>query len=169
MIRRSSAFRAATCCGGIFFLSALHAASPPALESTTGMVVTAQHEASEVGAAILRQGGNAIDAAVAVGYALAVTHPCCGNIGGGGFMVIHLADGRNTFLNFRERAPLGASAGMFLDERGNAIAAKSMMAIWLWACRAQCSGWKLRARSTARCRAPCSSHPRSASRPAASY
>jgi gamma-glutamyltranspeptidase/glutathione hydrolase len=90
------------------------------------MVVTAQHEASEVGAAILRQGGNAIDAAVAVGYALAVTHPCCGNIGGGGFMVIHLADGRNTFLNFRERAPLGASAGMYLDERGNPIAAKSV-------------------------------------------
>ena len=81
------------------------AAAPLELESSDGMVVTAQHTASEVGAEILRQGGNAIDAAVAVGYALAVTHPCCGNLGGGGFMTIHLADGRNTFLNFREKAP----------------------------------------------------------------
>ena len=70
---------------------------------------SSQHYASEVGAAVLRQGGNAIDAAVAVGYALAVTHPCCGNLGGGGFMVIHLADGRNSFINFRERAPLAAT------------------------------------------------------------
>src|SRR5580692_7570368 len=81
------------------------AAAPLPLESTDGMVVTAQHEASDVGAAILRQGGNAIDAAVAVGYALAVTHPCCGNLGGGGFMLIHFADGKNTFINFREKAP----------------------------------------------------------------
>jgi gamma-glutamyltranspeptidase/glutathione hydrolase len=97
----------------------LHAAAPAALESREGMVVTAQHAASDVGAAILRQGGNAVDAAVAVGYALAVTHPCCGNLGGGGFMTIHLADGRNTFINFRETAPAAASAGMFLDAHGN--------------------------------------------------
>jgi gamma-glutamyltranspeptidase/glutathione hydrolase len=90
------------------------------------MVVTSQHLASEVGAAILRQGGNAIDAAVAVGYALAVTHPCCGNLGGGGFMTIHLADGKNTFINFRERAPLAATAGMFLDGQGNPIVGKSL-------------------------------------------
>ena len=102
------------------------AAAPLELESTQGMVVSAQHEASEVGAAILRQGGNAIDAAVAVGYALAVTHPCCGNIGGGGFMTIHLADGRNTFLNFREKAPLAARADMFLDSHGNVAAEKSL-------------------------------------------
>src|ERR1700721_4655898 len=91
-----------------------HAAAPPALESADGMVVTAQHLASDVGAAILRQGGNAVDAAVAVGYALAVTHPCCGNLGGGGFMTIHLADGRNTFTNFRERHRLGRRAICFL-------------------------------------------------------
>jgi gamma-glutamyltranspeptidase/glutathione hydrolase len=90
------------------------------------MVVTAQHLASDVGAGILRQGGNAVDAAVAVGYALAVTHPCCGNLGGGGFMTIHLADGRNTFINFREKAPLAASADMFLDGRGNPVSAKSV-------------------------------------------
>jgi gamma-glutamyltranspeptidase/glutathione hydrolase len=103
-----------------------HAAAPAALESAEGMVVTAQHLASDVGAAILRQGGNAVDAAVAVGYALAVTHPCCGNLGGGGFMTIHLADGRNTFINFREKAPLAARADMFLDARGNPVSGKSL-------------------------------------------
>src|ERR1700733_4608066 len=103
----------------------LQAAAPLELESAQGMVVTAQHHASDVGAAILAQGGNAIDAAVAVGYALAVTHPCCGNIGGGGFMTIHLADGRDTFINFREKAPMAARADMYLDAAGNPSAAKS--------------------------------------------
>jgi gamma-glutamyltranspeptidase / glutathione hydrolase len=107
-------------------LAPAHAAAPAALESSNGMVVTAQHLASDAGAAILRQGGNAVDAAVAVGYALAVTHPCCGNLGGGGFMIIHMADGRNTFLNFREKAPLAARADMFLDARGNPISDKSV-------------------------------------------
>src|SRR5229473_5471006 len=103
-----------------------HAAAPAALESADGMVVTAQHLASDVGAAVLRQGGNAVDAAVAVGYALAVTHPCCGNLGGGGFMTIHLADGRNIFINFREKAPQAAKWNMFLDSAGNAVAEKSL-------------------------------------------
>jgi gamma-glutamyltranspeptidase / glutathione hydrolase len=103
----------------VFLPWAAHAAAPLELESNQGMVVTSQHLASDVGAAILRQGGNAVDAAVAVGYALAVTHPCCGNLGGGGFMTIHLADGKNTFINFREKAPLAARADMFLDARGN--------------------------------------------------
>jgi gamma-glutamyltranspeptidase/glutathione hydrolase len=103
----------------------VHAAAPSALESSTDMVVTAQHSASEVGAAVLAQGGNAIDAAVAIGYALAVTHPCCGNLGGGGFMIIHLANGKDTFINFREKAPLAARANMFLDARGNPIAVAS--------------------------------------------
>jgi gamma-glutamyltranspeptidase/glutathione hydrolase len=70
------------------------AADPAPVAASQGMVVTAQHIASDVGAAILRQGGNAIDAAVAVGYALAVTYPEAGNLGGGGFMTIRLADGR---------------------------------------------------------------------------
>ena len=90
------------------------------------MVVTSQHLASDIGAEVLRRGGNAIDAAVAVGYALAVTHPCCGNLGGGGFMLIHLKDGRNAFINFRERAPLAATAGMYLDAKGDPIADKSL-------------------------------------------
>jgi gamma-glutamyltranspeptidase / glutathione hydrolase len=107
-------------------VGAVHAAAPLELESSTGMVVTSQHLASDVGAAILRQGGNAIDAAVAVGYALAVTHPCCGNLGGGGFMTIHLADGRNTFINFREKAPMAARPGMFLDAHGHVDGNKSL-------------------------------------------
>jgi gamma-glutamyltranspeptidase/glutathione hydrolase len=107
-------------------LSGVRAAALPPLESAAGMVVSAQHYASEVGASVLRQGGNAIDAAVAVGYALAVTHPCCGNIGGGGFMIMHLADGRESFINFRERAPLAAGADMYLDAQGNAVAARSI-------------------------------------------
>src|SRR5476649_123573 len=94
----------------------LYAASNPAVEAKNGMVVTSQYLASQVGVDILKMGGNAIDAAVAVGYAQAVVNPCCGNIGGGGFMTIHLADGRETFINFREQAPAKASAYMFLED-----------------------------------------------------
>jgi gamma-glutamyltranspeptidase/glutathione hydrolase len=89
------------------------------------MVVTSQHLATEVGLQILKEGGNAIDAAVAVGYALAVVHPCCGNIGGGGFMTIHLASGRNVFLDFREKAPLKATPTMFQNAAGNVVPGRS--------------------------------------------
>jgi gamma-glutamyltranspeptidase/glutathione hydrolase len=82
------------------------------------MVVSREAHASEAGAATLRAGGNAVDAAVAVGFALAVTHPQAGNLGGGGFMLIRFSDGRATFLDFRERAPLAASANMYLDAAG---------------------------------------------------
>ena len=85
------------------------------------MVVSAHRLASEVGVRVLVAGGNAIDAAVALGYALAVVDPCCGNIGGGGFMTIHLADGRETFINFRETAPAAASSSMYLDAQGKPI------------------------------------------------
>ncbi len=101
--------------------SPVRAASPPAVESSRFMVVAAQHLAAEAGAAILRQGGNAIDAAVAAGYAEAVVDPCCGNIGGGGFLTAHLADGRDVFLNFRETAPAAATAAMYLDPGGTVI------------------------------------------------
>jgi gamma-glutamyltranspeptidase/glutathione hydrolase len=84
-------------------------------------VVSTQKEASAVGLQVLQAGGNAIDAAVAVGYALAVTDPCCGNLGGGGFMLIHLADGTESLINFRETAPLKAHSQMYLDEQGNLI------------------------------------------------
>lgn len=83
-----------------------------------GVVVSASAIASEVGAEVLRSGGNAVDAAIATGFALAVTYPTAGNIGGGGFMVIRFPDGRVTSLDFREKAPLAAHAEMFVDETG---------------------------------------------------
>ncbi|TCT34951.1 gamma-glutamyltranspeptidase/glutathione hydrolase [Providencia alcalifaciens] len=101
--------------------SQLYAASEPAVEATKGMVVSSQHLASQIGADILKAGGNAVDAAVAVGYAQAVVNPCCGNIGGGGFMTLHLADGKDIFINFRETAPKAASADMYLDKDGKLI------------------------------------------------
>ncbi|MES2254623.1 MAG: gamma-glutamyltransferase [Pseudomonadota bacterium] len=94
---------------------------PPPVEAANGMAVSSQRDASKAGADILAAGGNAIDAAVAIGYALAVTHPCCGNIGGGGFATIHLANGKDTFINFREKAPAAASANMYLDAKGDVI------------------------------------------------
>lgn len=84
-----------------------------------GMVVAQEPLAADVGVAVLKSGGNAVDAAVAVGFALAVTHPFAGNIGGGGFMLIRLADGRTTFIDFREKAPRKASHDMYLDASGN--------------------------------------------------
>lgn len=80
-------------------------------------VVTSHHLATNVGLRILQNGGNAIDAAVAVGYALAVVYPCCGNLGGGGFMLIQLADGKEIFVNFREIAPSKATADMFAGKK----------------------------------------------------
>lgn len=110
--------------------SQIYAASAPATEARHGMVVTSQDLATKVGLAILKQGGNAIDAAVAVGYAEAVVNPCCGNIGGGGFMTIHLADGKDTFINFREMAPAAASARMYQDANGNLVKGASLYG-WL--------------------------------------
>ena len=85
------------------------------------MVVSAHPLASEVGLEILKNGGNAVDAAIAVQFALAVTYPVAGNIGGGGFMVIRMADGEIATLDFREKAPLAAHRDMYLDEEGNVI------------------------------------------------
>jgi len=97
------------------------AASAAPVAAPNGMVVTAQHLATRVGVDVLKDGGNAVDAAVAVGYALAVVYPAAGNLGGGGFMTIQLADGRKTFLDFREKAPLAATANMYLDKEGNVV------------------------------------------------
>jgi gamma-glutamyltranspeptidase/glutathione hydrolase len=99
----------------------VHAASQAPAAAENGMVVSAQHLATRVGVDVLKRGGNAVDAAVAVGYALAVVYPAAGNLGGGGFMTVQLADGRKTFLDFREKAPLAATANMFLDKDGNVI------------------------------------------------
>ncbi|HZS53682.1 MAG TPA: gamma-glutamyltransferase, partial [Bryobacteraceae bacterium] len=84
-----------------------------------GMVVAQEPNAADVGLAVLKDGGNAVDAAVAVGFALAVTHPVAGNIGGGGFMLIRMADGKTTFLDFRECAPGKASRNMYIGPDGN--------------------------------------------------
>jgi len=86
------------------------------------MVVAQEPLAADVGLQVLRSGGNAIDAAVAVAFALAVTYPYAGNIGGGGFMLAHFADGRATFIDFREKAPFAATRNMYLDSKGNVTA-----------------------------------------------
>lgn len=86
-----------------------------------GVVSSAQELASQVGIDILKKGGNAVDAAVGVGFALAVVYPQAGNLGGGGFMLIHLKDGRNTSIDYREKAPLLAGRDMYLDEKGEVI------------------------------------------------
>ncbi len=128
MNRRLSAYRllagsaiaalaAAACAPG--------AAAPPeltlehgVLESADGVVVSAYPHASRAGAETLRAGGNAVDAAITTGLALAVTHPAAGNIGGGGFMVIRFPDGTSTVIDFREKAPLRAHPEMFVGEDG---------------------------------------------------
>ncbi len=108
--------------GGLLLLPpAGKADTATAVAAEHGMVVSAQSEASAAGLAILKAGGNAVDAAVAVGYALAVVDPCCGNIGGGGFMVIRRADGHETFIDFRETAPAAARPDMYLDAAGEPI------------------------------------------------
>jgi gamma-glutamyltranspeptidase/glutathione hydrolase len=91
-----------------------------AVRGTHGMVVTTDELASQVGVDVLRAGGNAVDAAVAVHFALAVVNPEAGNLGGGGFMLARLADGSAAALDFRERAPLAATRDMYLDSAGNA-------------------------------------------------
>ena len=86
-----------------------------------GMVVSVHHLASDAGVEILRAGGNAVDAAVAAGFALAVVHPVAGNLGGGGFLLLRTHDGRTTFIDYREKAPLAATETMYQDAKGDVI------------------------------------------------
>src|SRR4030095_4932697 len=95
------------------------------VEVTNGAVVSAHALASKVGLNILKQGGNAVDAAIATQLALAVVYPAAGNLGGGGFMVARLKNGKTLALDYREMAPLHADADMYLDEKGNAQTDKS--------------------------------------------
>ena len=107
---------------GTFVLAPGAAAEPSTpVQATHGMVVTEQRYATQAGVDVLRAGGNAVDAAVAVAYALAVVDPCCGNIGGGGFMLVRMHGGREHFIDFRERAPRRASQHMYVDASGNVI------------------------------------------------
>ena len=101
------------------------AGTPDVARGTKGMVVAAEPFAAEAGIEILRQGGNAVDAAVAVAFALAVTHPSAGNLGGGGFMLIRKANGRATFVDYRETAPAAARPDMYLDDKGELIPGRS--------------------------------------------
>ncbi|WNW09866.1 gamma-glutamyltransferase [Pseudomonas sp. DTU_2021_1001937_2_SI_NGA_ILE_001] len=117
--RKFAALLAVSACFVHTPLSLAASVAPVAAEN--GMVVTAQHLASHVGVDVLKAGGNAVDAAVAVGYALAVVYPAAGNLGGGGFMTIQMADGKKTFLDFREKAPLAATADMYLDKDGKVV------------------------------------------------
>ncbi len=100
----------AALCGG------LSAREP--VRARHAMVVAQEPNATDVGLAILKSGGNAVDAGVAVGFTLAVTHPSAGNIGGGGFMLVRMADGRTSFIDFREEAPAAAAHNMYLDANG---------------------------------------------------
>ncbi|MGA9406583.1 MAG: gamma-glutamyltransferase [Bacteroidota bacterium] len=112
-----------TVSGVLFFQS--YSASRDPVRAKKGMVVAADPIAANVGLKILKDGGNAVDAAVAVGFALAVTYPGAGNIGGGGFMVMRFADGTVKSLDYRETAPAAAQRNMFLDKNGNFLEQKS--------------------------------------------
>src|SRR5215213_1126948 len=106
MIRLRSATAFVLAVGLVALPQVPHAQQPDAVTSKNGMVITTSAPASDVGASILAKGGNAVDAAVATAFALAVTHPSAGNIGGGGFMVIRQSNGKATTIDYRERAPL---------------------------------------------------------------
>lgn len=108
------------------YLLAACSEKPQPISAENGMVVSTSSYASKVGVEILKKGGNAVDAAVAVGFALAVTYPSAGNLGGGGFMVIHLADGNNITIDYREKAPLSAHREMYLNESGEFVPELSM-------------------------------------------
>jgi len=109
----------------LVFAPIVRAASPAPVGAENGMVVSAHRDASAAGVSVLQRGGNAVDAAIAVAYALAVTYPEAGNLGGGGFMTIRLADGRETFIDFRETAPLAATRTMYLDAAGKVVPGRS--------------------------------------------
>ena len=104
-------------------------ASPAPVRARQGMVVSVDGQASRIGVEVLKQGGNAVDAAIATAFALAVTYPAAGNLGGGGFLLLRFKDGRATFLDFRERAPAAASRDMYLDASGNVVPEASTVGV----------------------------------------
>ena len=129
-MRRKSIALAGAAVAGLLLFTPAHAArqqqqAPPAVESTTGMVVSVNGIASDVGARILARGGNAVDAAVATAFALAVVHPSAGNLGGGGFMVVRPANGPATTFDYREKAPLKSTTTMYLDSAGTIVRART--------------------------------------------
>jgi gamma-glutamyltranspeptidase/glutathione hydrolase len=107
--------------------TSLHTPAKPSRRTPCGMVVSVHHLASDAGLEVLRAGGNAVDAAVATAFALAVVHPMAGNIGGGGFLLLRQNDGSSTFIDFREKAPLAATENMYLDAQGDVIPHASLI------------------------------------------
>src|SRR5207248_3021418 len=104
----------------VVWISSVSASMRPT-HAQKAMVVSIHGLASDAGVEVLKQGGNAIDAAVATGFALAVVHPQAGNIGGGGFMLVRMANGALHFLDYREKAPAAATVDMYWDKQGNLI------------------------------------------------
>ena len=110
---------------GLVFASPAQSVAPTPIAAEHGMVVSAHRLASKAGIDVLKSGGNAVDAAVALAYALAVTFPEAGNLGGGGFMTVRFHDGRTAFIDFREAAPGAATRNMYLDANGNPVPQRS--------------------------------------------
>ena len=110
-------------------LGVLPAAAGPMdpVHASHAIVVSVHELASRAGVEVLKAGGNAVDAAVATGFALAVVHPQAGNLGGGGFMLVRMADGTTHFIDYREKAPAAATANMYLDAQGNVIPDASLV------------------------------------------
>src|SRR6185503_1628923 len=121
MKKRASAVMLILLIGAAMMPLPQQAASREPVRARSGMVASTSEIASRVGVEIMQRGGNAIDAAVGVGIALAVTWPSAGNLGGGGFMMIRRANGDTEIIDYRERAPLAASRDMYLDKDGNVI------------------------------------------------
>jgi gamma-glutamyltranspeptidase/glutathione hydrolase len=125
VLRKFMIFKLVVCCVAMAELS--HAQGLRPVHAKSAMVVSVHQQASQIGADILHKGGNAVDAAVATGFALAVVHPSAGNIGGGGFMLLRKANGELHFLDFREKAPKAASRDMYLDAQGNVVSNASLI------------------------------------------
>ena len=135
MIRRTFLSAISALLAAALFIPALASAQQGAMDfqdeqpvrAQHGMVVSVHHLASDAGLEMLRAGGNAVDAAVATGFALAVTHPAAGNLGGGGFLLLRTHDGKTTFIDFREKAPLRATETMYQDAGGSVIPGESLL------------------------------------------
>ena len=125
VLRKLLILKLVVCCVAAAELG--HAQGLRPVHARRAMVVSVHQQASQVGVEILHQGGNAVDAAIATGFALAVVHPAAGNIGGGGFMLLRKANGETHFLDFREKAPKAASRDMYLDAQGNVIPEASLI------------------------------------------
>ena len=126
---RPSCFLLTALFAAVWGVSAGWTASPAPVRARQGMVVSVDEQASRIGVEVLKQGGNAVDAAIATAFALAVTYPAAGNLGGGGFLLLRFKDGRATFLDFRERAPAAASRDMYLDASGNVVPEASTVGV----------------------------------------